>query len=359
MRLKKLQLENFRNHGNFVLEFPENSGGTLIIGQNGRGKTNIIEAISILSLTKSFRTVTPADLVGWDKEFYRLNCTVFDEENVDLETFYSPNPLKRSYKINDVPTVPKKFIGNLLTVIFHPEDLNLLYLSPSLRRRYLDIILSQTDIHYIDALNSYKKSLKQRNALLSTRRTQDLSIWNRQLAEFGARIIKKRQNYLEFTGQIIENNYISISEGTENLHIIYRTICNDLPESEQEITEIFIDLLEQNQKKDLERGVTTIGPHRDDVVFYINNRDICTFASRGEYRTLLLALKMSEINYITQIKNTAPIVLLDDVLSELDPLRQKHLMNALSNCHAIITTTDLDSHPEITQDIKDYKVVNL
>ena len=211
MKLKKLQLENFRNYPSYSYDFDDEKEITVLLGPNGQGKTNFLEALYTLSLGKSFRTSVSEDLINWDNEYLRCNCEVFtDDEAMNLEVFYSRSPRQKNFKRNGVNLKNSEYLGNLLTVLFHPEDLNMLYLSPSLRRKYLDIILSQTDKLYLKNLSQFKKVLKQRNALLQSIREEkfnnnnienllaDLEAWDTELVQFANYILDKRNEFIKY-----------------------------------------------------------------------------------------------------------------------------------------------------------------
>lgn len=339
MKLKKIHLENFRNHKSLKYEFGEKENLTIFIGENGKGKTNFLEAIHVLSLGKSFRALFQEDLITWNDEYTRLKCeAITDNEETTLEFFYSSSPKReKSFKKNGVSLRNSEYIGNLLTVLFHPEDMNMLYLSPELRRRYMDILLSQTDKKYLSALVNYKKTIKQRNSLLREIKerkfkginvntlNEDLDVWDKGIEKFATAITEKRTKLVEFLNENLEKIYVSISGKNEKIHVNYIKKEKSLLETRE------IDIL---------AGKTTTGPHLDDLKFSLNNRKIDCIASRGEFRTLLLAIKLAEIKYIREITNKNPILLLDDVFSELDVNRQKHLLKAIFPCQTVITATD-------------------
>ncbi|MFA6991840.1 MAG: DNA replication/repair protein RecF [Candidatus Gracilibacteria bacterium] len=388
MKLHKLQLENFRNYENYSYKFKNEKLITVFTGKNGSGKTNLLEAIYVLSLGRSFRNIKQEDMIGWEKDFLRVKGDVEEHENIDasapkprsvelteLEVFYGRAPSrKKSFKRNGVPMKTSSYIGALLTVFFHPEDLNMLYLEPSLRRRYMDILLSQTNKKYLAALMEYKKVLKQRNALLQEIRENkfnnidnktlydDLAAWNKQMAEFGSIIIKNRLDLVWILNRMMTQIYQSISGGKEKIEVKYAN--NVLKESAmvptmiegdtddltiRKIANLYEKKLTSMEKIEEIQGKTLTGPHRDDLVFYIDDREIVTSASRGEIRTLLLAIKLAEIEFIRRITKTNPLLLLDDVFSELDIDRQKKLFSAIDGCQTIITTTEPVKDSQITQ----------
>lgn len=347
MKLCKLQLENFRNRSSYSLSLPPDCACTVISGDNGRGKTNILEAIYMLSIGRSFRTNNPDDLITWDGEYFRLQAEISQtDENFNLEVAYSRVPLKRKlFKKNEVKISHKNYFGNFLTVLFHPQDLDILYQSPSLRRRYLDILLSQTDRKYFDALSKYNRLLKQRNSLLGQIRANfmprnELAAWDAQIAVVGEEITRKRSHLISYVNEKITELYQKISHASEEVSVEYKPKINH--------KEDYALQLQARHDLDILQAKTTLGPHRDDLVFFINGHEIGTSASRGEFRTLMLALKLVEIDYIQDKTGEKPVLLLDDVFSELDLKRQESLISAINSCQSIITTTDAESiHPGI------------
>ncbi len=366
MKLRKLQLENFRNYNRHEYEFPEDKKITILVGPNGKGKTNFLEAIYVLSLGKSFRTILQDDLIEWEFDYMRCKCeTEIDGEETSLEVFYSNYPRKqKGFKKNDVSMKNSEYIGNLITVLFHPEDLNMLYLSPSYRRKYLNILLSQTDKKYLEALTKYKKTLKQRNALLhaireakftnNTRQRSgrayenNLDVWDTEIMGFGSIIIKKRVELTQFLNKNLEKIYQSISGGKEKVEIKYQTIKGEYE------AELIV-----RRDRDIRGAKTTLGPHRDDLKFFIDGKEILSSASRGEFRTLLLAIKLAEIQFIKEKTGRNPILLLDDVFSELDRKRGEHLLNSIKDCQTIITTTDQESFEKLDKEGKSLRFVKI
>lgn len=386
MRLTHLKLENFRNHTSKSYNFSSDHNLIILTGLNGAGKTNLLEAIYILALGKSFRVSGHEDLVEWEKPYLRCTAELLQFQNpvsdsqladfplsetsensetptekFSLELFYAREPnAKRNFKKNGVNLKNIEFLGNLIAVLFHPEDLNMLYLEPGLRRRYLDIVLSQCDKRYLVALSRYKKVLKQRNTLLhqireaqfagtsaaSARLLEDLNAWDQELIEYGSNLIEKRLHFTNFLNENLETFYNSIADDKNRVSLEYESKILKIVTSENSTTAIpslYADELFNRRTRDIFRAETTAGPHRDDLKFFLNGKNIHTSASRGEFRTLLLALKLAEIEFIKKETKKQPILLLDDVFSELDQKRQDHLLNAVKDCQTIITTTDLQT----------------
>lgn len=347
MKLLKLQIENFRNYRQHQHIFELQKPITILVGPNGKGKTNLLEAIYILSLGKSFRSLQNEDLIMWENDYLRCRAEVKTKDfDLELEVFYSQRPTRqKNFKRNGVNLKNSEYLGNLITVLFHPEDLNMLYLSPSLRRRYLDTVLCQCDKKYLNALSNYKKVLKQRNALLLCIRDAqfkrmdtslleaDLEAWNQELVQFGSQVIKKRKEFVDFLNKNLEETYQKISDSVDKISLEY----------ESKIKGDYHDELFNRKIRDIRQGETSAGPHRDDLLFYLNGKSISSSASRGEFRTILLAVKLSEISFIKEKTSHFPLLLLDDVFSELDQERQNQLLKAIEGCQTIITTTDINN----------------
>lgn len=360
MKLLKLQIENFRNYTNYEHNFGKNPGTTVITGLNGHGKTNLLEAIYVLSLGKSFRSILQDDLINWNADYFKI---IGHTEDIELEVFYSGYPQKQKvFKKNGVKIKHSEYIGNFITVLFHPEDLNMLYLSPELRRRYLDILLSQLDKKYLSSLSKYQKILRQRSALLIQIREQefksksvphellnDLNSWDEEMLENGSYIVKKRLEFVDYLKENLENIYNVLADKEHKITLFYKSTW----------AENHAETLQKNRKRDIFSAKNTTGPHRDDLEFSINDRKIASAASRGEFRTLMIALKMAEIAYIKKITGEVPLLLLDDVFSELDSVRQKMLLKAIDGAQTIITTTDIHDLDNVEMDKSHIDIVSL
>ncbi len=370
MKLKNLSLENFRNYRKHAVDFDLSRSVNYIVGPNAQGKTNLLEAIYLLALTKSFRGQKMAELINWDCEYARVTETFQRPTSVDvgrqLEIFLGkpPHPQK-VLKKNGVKTSAENFLGNLKVVFFHPEDLNILYLGPDLRRRYLDILIIQENPAYYRALRSYKKTLEHRNALLRAVRENlnspaELDIWDAQLVDFGGQIIAARMDAVEYLKEGLKTAYHQISQGEEVIEMSYKVsgLAGQDEDSrdgtysrykshignEHHIGAQFLATLQKNRRRDIEAGITTSGPHRDDLIISLSGRPLYEHASRGEYRSIVLALKMLEMDYHYRISGTRPVVLLDDVFSELDDARRSMLVSAIQEHQVFITSTKVGEH---------------
>ena len=352
MRLKHLILEQYRNYSKLDLKIDPDQSITYIMGQNAQGKTNILEAIYLLSLTKSFRTSNQLDLIQWGQEFSRVKG-LFETNNdsVELEIFIGnpPHP-KRALKKNGVKTSTYKFIGNCQIVFFHPEDLNTLYLGPDLRRRYLDILNIQINPAYYNALRAYKRIMEQRNSLLKRIKeglaaTEDLNIWDEQLVEQGSIIMDERRKTINFFNEHITEIYRKISKSDEQINIKYAAVyeIKDESSSLESINKSFTQKLQDSREKDLKTQFTTVGPHRDDIIIHLNDRPLSSHASRGEYRSIILTLKLIELKYYEEKTGEKPLLLLDDVFSELDHERQHMLLESIKGYQAILTSTTFEN----------------
>lgn len=379
MKLKKLQLEQFRNYPNLELNFDTGQNITYIIGQNAQGKTNILEAIYLLALTKSFRTSQLQDLIQWGSDYGRIKGDFDLEEGgeeqspgtnkeshfpsrgrqreaVSLELFLGnpPHP-KKSHKKNSVKISTENFIGTCKVIFFHPEDLNMLYLGPDLRRRYLDVLNLQINKKYYRALRTYRQIIKQRNALIKEIKSgfasrSDIQVWNEQMVEQGSFIILERAKTVQFINEHLQNLYQSIAQRDDKVVAHYRCAIDSthgegVDFSDQELVQKhFENAIRKAEIIDFHAEVTTIGPHRDDVEFTLNDRKLSAHASRGEYRSLILALKLLELKFFEKRTKEKPLLLLDDVFSELDFERQKMLLRAATegSQQTIITSTHLD-----------------
>lgn len=363
--IKRVKLNSFRNYSALDIELGE--GVNIFYGQNAQGKTNIIESIYMASTGKSHRTQKDSELINWNSEDSRIRIE-FNKENDDksIEIYLSKN-IKKQIKLNGARINKMgELIGCLNTVIFSPDHMKIIKEGPVERRRFMDIILSQVKPGYYYNLVQYLKVLEQRNNLLDEARDnisllKTIDIWNEQLAGFGAKIMVTRQHFLERINELAAETHDRISNGREKLELKYKASL----ESDQgmfkeaEIKKAFIDALEKTINIDMKRGVTHKGPHRDEIMFFINGTEVKTYSSQGQQRTALLSLKISELKYMESETGEMPVLLLDDVFSELDTERQKYLVDFIKNIQTIITCTDVEYFEKLKlEGSKVYNVVD-
>lgn len=363
MKLKNLQLTNYRNCKNIFLNF--DSSKTLIIGKNAQGKTNILESIYFLSTLKSPRTSNNIELINFDANNVKIDAEIIKADTeINLKYLYTREK-NRELRVNSLKTTPKNFKSVLKTVLFSTADLLLLRGNPSDRRDWLDRAISQIYPAYDERLSKYDKiRIQKNNCLKDYLKTGNLNqtlldVYNEQLAITGSNIIYLRIKFLKEIEKIAKEKHRTISE-SEDLTIRYD--CNFLNgETELEgIAEAFKTSISERQNEELRRGQTCVGPHRDDIVFFINQNEATKYASQGQQRTVVLALKLSELDIITTKTGDEPILLLDDVLAELDDLRQNYLLKSINqNTQTIITSVDtILFEDEFLKDVNIYKIEN-
>jgi len=356
MKLKCLKLKNYRNCENIEIEFCDFKN--LIIGKNAQGKTNILESIYFLSNLKSVRTSNNLDLIKFGHEKTEINVKI-EKNNTNIEMDFSYNDeKKKTFALNKVKSTQKNFKQILKTVLFSSEDLMLLRGVPEDRRKWLDRAISQIYPLYDERLSKYEKIRTQKNNLLKSEKIDNslLEVYNEQLAIAGSNVIFLRKKYLSEIEKIAQKKHSKISE-EEVLKIIYSSTF-ELGETIEEILENYKKSLKENYTEEIRRTQSLIGPHRDDVVFFINNKESTKFASQGQQRTIVLSLKLAEIDIIKEKIGTSPILLLDDVLAELDDLRQNYLLNSIDKeTQTIITSIDtLLFNEDFLKDVKIFKI---
>ena len=329
MIVKSIKLFNFRNHTTYSLICDDET--SLILGENGSGKTSVLEAIYILTRGKSFRA-TDSEIIKRGTDFYRIEIEYSNGET-NIVTYDGNN---KTYLIMDKKTrrLPKKH--KYPVVLFQPSDLNLISHSPSRRRDYFDRIFGQFDEKYSEALLKYEKSLKQRNELLKSDHITNEAIfsWNILLAKYGIDLFTYRTKFIQEINSHLTAVYRSIAENDDNIEIIYKTDITIADDNK------YLQILEQNFQKDTYLGHTSFGTHRDDYIFKFNGKPADGSASRGESRSIILALKFIEADLIYQKLAKKPIILLDDVFSELDESRRKCLVKNFKNNQVIITSVE-------------------
>lgn len=341
MWLKELSLTNFRNYSQATVNFSPTLN--VFLGKNAQGKTNFLEAIYFLALTRSHRTRSDKDLIHFDKDFLNLTGRlqrVTGDVNLDIGL----SSKGRLIKVNHLKQAKlSDYIGTMTVVLFAPEDLQLIKGSPSLRRKFLDIDLGQIKPLYLADLAQYHHVLKQRNTYLKTVKQVDkdfLAVLDQQLAHLGSRVIRHRLDFVQDLEKAANQHHQMISDGLEQLSISYQSSVNF--DQVDQLEESFYRQLQERHQRDLFKKNTSIGPHRDDLIFFINQMN-ASFGSQGQHRSLILSLKMAEISLIKDLTGDYPILLLDDVMSELDNNRQTKLLTGIDkDVQTFITTTHLN-----------------
>lgn len=360
MKIKGLYLHNFRNYGLCSLQFP--AMVNIFYGKNAQGKTNLLEAIFYAAFGMSHRTFQEDDLFGdGQREMaVKADFTSFDSDyEIKIKRYEQNGRIKKELLLDNVNIKAKEHYGTLNTVMFSPEDLQLIKGEPQLRRRFFDMQIAQTDKAYYELLVKYNRLLQQRNRLLKEIRDNNgdkgqLNLWNNELSASAARIIKKRLAALEELVVIASCIYASIAGGSENMLINYALkTSNDFillqsDKSESEWQEFYLKELHERQALDILRGNTSIGPHRDDLFFYVSGKLLKAFGSQGQQRSAALALKLAQLEYVKNNIGEYPVLLLDDVMSELDSERRTHLLKFIDGrVQTFITVNDKHLIPDL------------
>lgn len=340
MYVKEIELKDFRNYGEQIVSFHEKVN--IITGNNAQGKTNLLESLYIMSLGKSFRTTRDSEMIAFGKDFCRVKSkTIKNEEELEIEFTISREG--KSIKIDGVRAKKTAdLLEKVYMVVFSPEDLKIVKDEPEKRRKFLDRELCQLKPIYYSNLSRYKKILQNRNVLLKRGEVNlDLfSVYDEELANYGSKIILERKNFVEKLNRISRKLHEKITNGRETLSVIYESDLKQIKDKSL-LRQVIKDLLKRNFKKDVMRGLTGTGPHRDDLKLEINGIDIRHYGSQGQQRTAALALKLAEIYLIKEETGEDAVLLLDDVLSELDIERQTFLLNRLETVQIFITAADL------------------
>ena len=345
MKLKSIKLKHYRNYDFAQLDFDPHLN--LIIGDNAQGKTNLLEAVYVSGFGKSFRTSKENELIGFQKEIAYVSVEIERDNHVIDRIEYRINQKsKKEFLVNGINiTRISELLGSINLILFYPDDLKLIKDSPVERRRFLNRELSHISKLYCSDIIEYNRILEERNELLKkvqeNRQWYDmLDVYDEQLSEKGSRIIAKRISFTNKLNEISNKLHNAITENKENLSIHYVTSIKNI-DNYDKIKGDLILLLQKNRDMDIRRGFTSVGPHRDDLDILVNNINIKVFGSQGQQRTAALSLKLSEIEIIKEEVGEYPILLLDDVMSELDIKRQRDLIHALKEVQTIVTTTDL------------------
>ncbi len=348
MRLTELTVKNFRNYEDLTLHFDKNL--VIFLGENAQGKTNLLESIYVAAMTRSHRTNNEQELIQWDKEQAYIGAEIKKKHtSFPLELYLTKKG--RKTKVNHIEQKKlSSYIGQLNVILFAPEDLSLVKGSPQIRRKFLDMELGQIDPIYLYDLASYQKILKQRNQYLkqlAEKKATDflyLDVLTEQLAEFGAKVLVTRHRFVKRLEYWANTLHQGISQAKENLQIDYvATIAPSSWEDLETVKVAFTAKLQKDRSRELFRQMTLAGPHRDDLIFLINGKNVQTYGSQGQQRTTALSVKLAEIDLIKEETDEYPILLLDDVMSELDDSRQLHLLEVIKGkVQTFLTTTTLE-----------------
>ena len=337
MIVESLSLQNYRNYENLSLNFSD--GTNIFYGNNAQGKTNILEAVYMSGSTKSHRTNKDLELIRFSEEESHISTMIKKNGISHKIDIHLKNNKSKGVAIDGIPIKKaSELFGMINFVFFSPEDLNIIKNGPAEKRRFIDIELCQLNKIYLSDLANYNKIVVQRNKLLKDLYFRGdfkdtLDIWDMQLCEYGQKIIEMRESFIERLNEIIYGIHHSLSGGKENLKIVYLKNCEK---------ENFMEQLKLNRERDIKLKTTSVGPHRDDLGFFFDDMDVRKFGSQGQQRCAALSLKLSEIELVKSVTKDTPILLLDDVLSELDKNRQNYLLNHIHDIQAMITCTGLD-----------------
>lgn len=379
MYISQLSLTNYRNYSRLTLDLPP--GPSLFCGNNANGKTNLLEAIYFLSTTRSVHTRSDQQLINWltlrqdPLPFTRVEAvvqTARDHFQIAITIVFEGNNIRKDIRLNGAKKRAMDIIGKLNTVMFLPEDIELITGSPGVRRRYLDNALCQINPDYCAALNRYNKVLTQRNALLKelfkrNGNPDQLFYWDEQLAHDGAGLVVDRHNLVLDLDIVARQRHRELSGGRENLRLHYAPsfdpykrpkpnyqlplIMEDLAPYSMaappvaEVRETFMAYLIEARPEEINRGVTLVGPHRDDLHFLVDGIDMTLYGSRGQQRTAALSTKLAEVTLMQQSTGETPVLLLDDVMSELDAERRQHVIKVVEQAgQALLTTTDWEDY---------------
>ena len=348
MFVKELRLQNYRNYESLQVEFSPNIN--VFLGENAQGKTNLLEAMYFLALTRSHRTSNDKDLIKWGSDFARISGMVIKDNSSRLKLDLVISKSGKKAKLNNLEQRKlSTYIGNLNVVLFSPEDLSIVKGNPGIRRKFIDMEFGQMSPQYLKTMSQFKSVLKQRNAYLKKlqhHQAKDLiylDVLSDQFSAYCAEVIFSRLQFLKKLQTYIEKIHANITEDHEELKITYSTFFNTEGKTLENIYEIFKDNFKKNYQKEIQRGVTLIGPHRDDIKFLVNGKNAQDFGSQGQQRSVALSLKLAEVELMKDQVGDYPILLLDDVLSELDHKRQTHLLSSIKHgIQTFITTTSID-----------------
>ena len=355
MYIESIELKDFRNYEEFSYEF--DPGINLIIGRNAQGKTNLIEGICLSSIGRSFRTAHDSELVRFGAEMAQIRVKAQKKYvSTRVEIRINRSSKKQIKKDGSLVHRTSELIENILIVVFSPDDLRIVKEEPEKRRRFIDRELAQIKPAYYRSLSSYKKALLQRNTYLKEEIVDAglLDLWDEQLAEYGSEIIRMRKEFIDRMNVYSGAIHSSITNQREHLRIEYSPnipFCED-PGRQKEV---FLQKVRDSREKDIRMRTTSAGPHKDDLLFFLDDINVRYYGSQGQQRTCALSLKMAELEFIREETGEEAILLLDDVMSELDEERREYLIRTLSGIQLFITMTDAD--PDLLSMYGEAKVI--
>lgn len=353
MRVLAVKFENYRNLKNDMIQPCE--GVNIIYGDNAQGKTNLLEAVWLFCGGHSFRAAKDSEIIRWDENFARIEMRFFGQEREQTAKIL----IKGNKKQVEINGVEKKSAAALIekfcAVVFSPEHLNLIKRGPSQRRKFIDSAICREKLQNAVILSKFNRVLVQRNSLLKDiyRRPsleETLSVWDEPLILNGAILIKKRMEYVKMLSQRAKIYHDGISKNSEKLEIKYiSSVDAEISDSVDEIAEKLRKKFNENRKDDIRTGVTNFGPHRDDIEILINGKNARAFGSQGQQRSAVLSLKLAEASVLKERMGEEPVILLDDVLSELDSKRQDFLLNELKGCQVFITCCEKSNKEQLKE----------
>ncbi|MBS4007651.1 MAG: DNA replication/repair protein RecF [Clostridium sp.] len=363
MRIERLKLVNFRNYAQLELDLEQNLN--LFVGANGQGKTNLLESISFLASGSSFRTHHESEFVFWGKKSCLVSGIVNNRFGKQTQQVcYESEKKRKIFKNENVLTERKKYLGQLIPVMFTPEDLTLVKGQPQIRRRFLDEEIAKVSPVYEYELGRYQQIVKQRNFLLKKYRekiigSQEIESWNEQLVMQAVKILTKRMAALHRISLLARLAHRKLTGSRENLQINYLSLSayqeNSHPE---QIRQSLLESLEKRKQEEVRWGQTLVGPHRDDILFFINGKNAKMYASQGQQRTIVLALKLAELEYVKGEMGEYPVLLFDDVFSELDESRRRFLVETIEGrVQTFITGTEAERLGNFKHSVKRFNVL--
>ena len=353
MRILKIEHENFRNLSNGSLIPDEKIN--IIYGDNAQGKTNFLESIWLFTGGKSFRGAKDLDLISFSQKQATVSAKVFLENREQDLKIELTSPKRKTYVNGNLKKNSSEYVGKFCSVVFSPAHLSLIKDGPGHRRKFLDTAICQISPYYAKTVSLYNHILDQRNKLIKDMVShpeleQTLPIWDEKLACAAGEIIQKRLQYVNLLKENTKSIYSDLSNNKENLEISYiSNIFSKKNSDNKSIENLMLDRLEKSRKEDRFLGFTTVGPHRDDLDIYVNGKKAKIFASQGQQRSVILSMKLSESMILEKMKGKTPVILFDDVLSELDKKRQHYILNSISNRQVFITCCEPSSVDRLIQ----------